>query len=156
MAVISVTPALSANDISAAKALCIEYAESLNFSLCFQGFDAEMAEFPRLYAPPKGALLLGRVDGVPQGVVALKEIAPGICEMKRLYTRPSARGTGLGPKLVEHIVAAGQELGYRIMRLDTIPSMAAAIRVYQAAGFSETADYNGNPLPGAKFFERPL
>lgn len=156
MAAISVAPATSAEDIAAAKALCIEYAQSLNFSLCFQGFDEEMADFPALYAPPKGALLLGRVDSMPQGVVALKEIAPGICEMKRLYTRPAARGTGLGPLLVEKIVAAGRAIGYRSMKLDTIPAMAAAIRIYEAAGFRETTDYNGNPLPGAKFFERAL
>ena len=140
-------------DLAAARALIEAYARSLDFNLCFQGFDAEMAGFPGMYAPPHGALRLGLVDGVPLGVVALKRLDDGICEMKRLYVAPAARGTGLGRQLADSIVAAGRALGYRAVRLDTIGTMAAAISLYRALGFRPIPDYNGNPLPGAQFFE---
>lgn len=151
--ILLVTAPRNSADLEAARLLVEAYAKSLDFNLCFQGFDAEMAGFPALYTPPHGALRLGLLDGVPLGVVALKRLEDGICEMKRLYVAPEARGTGLGRQLAESILAAGQTLGYRAMRLDTIGTMAAAISLYRALGFRPIPDYNGNPLPGAQFFE---
>lgn len=155
---VSVLPATSVDDVDAARRLFLAYAESLGFSLCFQGFDREMASFPGDYASGRrGALLLGRVDGVPAGVVALRDLGGGICEMKRLFVSPGARGSGLGRALAAGIVAAGRDLGYTAMRLDTLETMTAAMELYRSLGFRPVANYNDNPLPGAKFFElKPL
>src|SRR5258708_12469109 len=77
------------------RALFLEYANDLAFSLCFQGFDAELAGLPGAYAPPLGALLLEP----EQGCVGLRPVDQQTAEMKRLYVRPAARGSGLGPRL---------------------------------------------------------
>src|SRR5437660_1381749 len=74
-------------------------------------------------------------------------------EMKRLYVRPSARGTGLGRHLVEAIVAEARRLGYTHMRLDTVPGMDAAQSLYEQLGFREIPPYRRNPIPGARFLE---
>ena len=155
---ISVLPAIDAANLAAARQLFLDYAGSLGFSLCFQGFDREMAAFPGAYGyGHRGTLLLGRVDGVPAGVVALRDLGNGVCEMKRLFVAPGARRTGLGHALATGIVAAGRDLGYVAMRLDTLETMTAAMGLYLSLGFRPCADYNGNPLPGVKFFElKPL
>lgn len=78
------------------RVLFLEYAQSLNFSLCFQGFDQELAGLPGDYAPPKGGLLLAAYQGEAAGCVALHRLEKEICEMKRLYLRPKFRGQGMG------------------------------------------------------------
>jgi ribosomal protein S18 acetylase RimI-like enzyme len=102
--------------------------------------------------------LLATVQGSePCGCVALKALeTPGDCEMKRLYVRPHARSLGVGRMLVERIVTEAKCAGYERMRLDTLPSMVAAQRLYRAAGFHEIAAYCENPVPGAVYLEFDL
>ena len=128
-----------------------EYAASLGVDLSFQGFEQELASLPGDYAPPRGRLLLA--DG---GCVALRPLGGDICEMKRLYVRPSARGTGLGRALVQRVIDEARALGYRAMRLDTLPSMTAAAAMYRAFGFREIEPYRFNPVEGTKYFELGL
>jgi len=141
-------------EIEAAKALIAEYAASLDFDLGYQDFESEMAGFPGEYAPPSGALLLGRLNGSAMGVVALQNLGAGICEMKRLYVRPAARGSGLGLALTQAVVDEGRRLGYRAMRLDTIRGQHdRAIRLYQVLGFRRIAAYYDSPIPGTLYFQ---
>jgi GNAT superfamily N-acetyltransferase len=134
------------------------YADSLGFDLGFQGFEDELAALPGDYASPRGAILLGGRAAPEEtlGVVALRPLAPDVCEMKRMYVAPGARGLGLGRALGEAIVAEGRRLGYRAMRLDTIDTMTPAIALYASLGFVPIAPYRHNPMPGALFFEAPL
>jgi GNAT superfamily N-acetyltransferase len=138
------------------RALLRAYAASLPFKLDFQDFDRELAELPGAYAPPRGALLVASVGGDVMGCVALRPLADDTCEMKRLFVLPAARGTGLGRRLVAAIVAEGRRLGYARMRLDTTPGMETAQALYEELGFSETAPYRHNPVPGTRFLELEL
>jgi len=149
-----VAAAQGPEDLAHIRDLFLEYARSLDFSLCFQGFDEELAALPGKYAPPEGALLLARVDGAVAGAVGLRPLGDGTCEMKRLYVRPEFRGTGAGRRLAERIVAIGGECGYRAMRLDTLASMEAARALYGSLGFREIPAYYDNPLCGALYFEK--
>ncbi len=152
-----IRPAETAYDIAAVKALFLEYAEAMDFDLCFQDFEAEMAAFPGSYAPPGGALLLAVLDGAPVGAVGLRDLGEDICEMKRLYLRPAARGTGFGRALAEAIIAAGRRLGYRAMRLDTIAGHHdRALAIYRELGFREIPPYYVNPIRGAIYLELRL
>lgn len=146
----------NAADIAAVKALFLEYAQSLDFSLCFQGFDQEMATFPAKYSPPKGGLLLAKVDSVPAGAVGVWQQSPGICEMKRLYLKPEFRGLDLGRRLAAGIVEEGRRLGYRAIRLDTLKTMVAARALYATMGFVEVEPYYDNPIDGAVYMELSL
>lgn len=153
----AIAPADGAGDLAAVRALFRAYAGSLGFDLGFQGFEAELASLPGKYAPPAGALLLARLDGVAVGCVALRDLGAGACEMKRLYLAPAARGHGIGAALVERAIAAARAAGYAVMRLDTVPGEHdAAIGLYRKRGFSEIPAYCFNPMPGAKFFELRL
>jgi ribosomal protein S18 acetylase RimI-like enzyme len=132
-----------------------EYAASLGVDLSFQDFERELAELPGEYVPPAGRLLLA-LDAEPAGCVALRPFEPGVCEMKRLYVRPAHRGSGLGRLLAQAIVEAGRDAGYERMRLDTLPSMAAARGLYRSLGFVEIEAYRHNPIHGTTYFERAL
>jgi putative acetyltransferase len=154
---ISIDSALWPADASVVHELFEEYAESLGFDLCFQGFDVELATLPGRYAPPSGRLLLARVDGSPVGCVALRDLDDGICEMKRLYVRPEARGTGAGTLLTDAIIAEARAAGYTRMRLDTIaPIMERAVSLYRRRGFIEIPAYAEHPIDGALYLELTL
>ena len=156
----SIRCAVSDADIALAKALFFEYAESLDFSLCFQGFDVEMDQFPGSYGPPGGCLLIGAVGEEPAGAVGLRPISvadgDGLCEMKRLYVRPSLRKLGIGQQLVHDVISEARSRGYRAMRLDTLPSMKSAREIYGAVGFVPIGNYNVSPLDGIEHFELDL
>jgi len=154
---LTLAQAESRAQIAHARALFLEYAESLGFSLCFQNFELELARLPGDYAPPEGRLLLAEYEGDLAGCVALHKLEPGICEMKRLYLRPQFRGKGLGRALAEVIIAEARHIGYQRMRLDTVePVMKDAVAMYRKIGFREIAPYCTNPIAGVLYMELSL
>jgi putative acetyltransferase len=138
------------------RTLLREYAASLPFELDFQDFDRELAELPGAYAPPRGALLVARTDGIVSGCVALRPLEGDACELKRLFVRPAARGSGLGRRLATAVIDEARRLGYARMLLDTTPEMAAAQALYEELGFEKTAPYRHNPVAGTRFLELQL
>lgn len=155
---VTIIQAETAEHISTARELIVEYATWLEFNLCFQGFEDEMWSLPGKYAPPAGRLLLALWDGRPAGVIALRALEdPGLCEMKRLYVRPEFRGYGIGRILAERAIGEAAKLGYTRMRLDTIPGkMDHAIEMYRELGFAETVPYYNTPVGHTLFMELAL
>src|SRR5215213_4229115 len=152
-----ISQANTQEDIRQARALFEEYAAGVGTSLCFQNFDRELANLPGDYAPPDGRLLLATEDEQLAGCIALRKLAPSVCEMKRLFLRPAYRGNGRGKLLVETIIDEARKLGYTTMRLDTLPGrMDKAIALYESLGFIEIAPYCENPVEDAKFMELDL
>jgi ribosomal protein S18 acetylase RimI-like enzyme len=143
--------------LSSVRALFLEYAQSLpGVDLAYQNFDDELATLPGGYAPPTGALLLASVDDQPAGCVGLHAWEPGISEMKRLYLKPSFRGHGVGRALVVAVMERARTLGYRRIRLDTLPTMVEAQALYRRLGFHEIGAYRRSPIEGTRYFEAEL
>jgi ribosomal protein S18 acetylase RimI-like enzyme len=141
-----------AADADALRGLFREYFDWLGPEGWFTDVEAELAALPAGYE----ALLVARDGDNIVGCVALRPLETGTCEMKRLYVRASARGSGAGRALVEASIAQACELGYTTMRLDTLPTMDAARALYLSLGFRPIARYNDNPIKGVLFFELSL
>ncbi|MBR7038305.1 MAG: GNAT family N-acetyltransferase [Oscillospiraceae bacterium] len=123
-----------------------EYTQRLGRDLSFQGFEAELRDIPKKYAPPYGALLAAVEDGQVLGMVAYHRHSASRCEMKRLYVSPAARGRHLGARLVASILARAAADGFSEMVLDTITPLKSAIRLYERFGFTPCAPYYANPM----------
>jgi ribosomal protein S18 acetylase RimI-like enzyme len=153
----TIEAARSAPDVAAVAALFRAYAGELPVDLAYQGFATEVASLPGPYAPPAGALLLARAgDGRALGCVGLRPLGEGWGEMKRLYVAPAARGLGLGRALLAAVLDEARRLGYREVRLDTLPTMSEAIAMYRRAGFTPIAPYYDGAPDGTLFLARPV
>ncbi len=153
---VSILEARDAEMVQAVATLFREYAAGLGISLEFQDFAAELARLPGEYGPPGGRLLLARDGETEVGCVALRKLDDGICEMKRLYVRPPYRRGGTGRRLAERAIEEARRIGYRKMRLDTLPAMQEAQALYLVLGFREIAAYRFNPVPGTRYLELGL
>lgn len=151
-----ITPS-TATELEAARQIIREYAAQLQVDLCFQGFEAELAELPGEYAEPRGALLLAEQNGEPVGCCALRPLDTvdyaNACEIKRLYVKQGLRGTGLGRQLTETILDAARRAGYDCVLLDTLDEMESARTLYQDLGFEEIPPYYHNPIEGAHYLK---
>ena len=136
-----------ADDAEAVVRLVSEYVDGLGQDISFQDVETELADPLEFY----DVVLLAE-----NGCVALRRIDDATCEMKRLYVRPHARGTGLGRQLAEALLAEARARGYRRIVLDTLSAMASAQTLYRSLGFRDTKPYRYNPLPGASFLELEL
>jgi len=148
--------AATAADGPVVRTLLDEYVGWLGLDLGFQGFDAEYRNWPGDYGPPRGACLVADVGGETVAMVALRPLDEEVCEMKRLFVRPSARGLGLGQAMIERVIDEARRLGYREMRLDTLPVMDQAQGLYAQAGFRDIAPYYDTPIAGTRFMALAL
>lgn len=154
-----ITPATAA-ELQATRHIFEEYARQLGIDLCFQNFDAELAELPGDYAEPAGTLLLAMVNGELAGCCAMRPLDavdyPNACEMKRLYVRNTYRRLGLGRQLAEAVMDAARVAGYHHMLLDTLTEMESARALYQDLEFKEIPPYYHNPIAGAHYLKVDL
>lgn len=148
--------AVSASDIDEIRVLFREYADSLGVNLGYQGFEEELRDLPGSYAPPAGTLLLARRDDELLGCVGVRALDPATAEMKRLYVRDAARGTGLGRILAEAAIRFATCSGYERMRLDTLPQMQRAQDLYRELGFVPIDAYRFSAVPGTVYLELML
>jgi putative acetyltransferase len=139
-----------------ARELFLQYADSLDFNLEFQGFTQELAGLPGCYAPPRGCILLAELSGQFVGCAAVRPLAAKICEMKRLFVKPECRGRGIGRSLACAVIDRARESGYEKMRLDTVASMTEAKALYASLQFRSIAAYRYNPIDNTSYMELDL
>lgn len=100
---------------------------------------------PALFVPPAGVFLVAELDGTPIGCGGVRMIAPDRGEVKHLWVRPAARGTGLGRALLTELEHRAADLGATEIVLDTNERLAAAQALYRSSGYVDIPPYNDNP-----------
>ncbi len=149
--------ASSSHDYQLAAALFKEYAGQLGIDLEFQDFKTELEYIEQIYRRPFGSILLVYINSDNlAGCAGIRKFENTICELKRMYLRKPARGQGMGKALLQKSIALAKELKYTRMRLDTLPTMKQAIKLYEQEGFYEISSYRYNPIKGTKYFEIEL
>ena len=134
-----------------------EYAYQTGYDLEFQNFNEELKKIESHYSAPGGAIFIGYdEEGVPIGCFGIRKFDASICELKRMYLKPEARGLGIGKQLLNKAIEVGSELKYKKMRLDTLPTMVSAIKLYEKTGFYKIEAYRFNPVAGALYYEIKL
>lgn len=134
--------------VDVARELIREYAAMPHVAGRWMNAESEIAELPGPYAPPRGSILLAKLGTKFVGCACVRGFdEPGVCEMKRLYVRPTARGEGIGEMLVRALVDQARGLGYFTMKLDTAPELAAAQALYRRLGFTRIPHYHEHLLP---------
>jgi ribosomal protein S18 acetylase RimI-like enzyme len=149
--------------------LLVEHIEWDTSQVAKMGLDAQAAldfyyasgeeELPGVYAPPEGRMLLATHSARPAGCGAFHRMSPDTCEMKRMYVRPEFRQMRIGRQLTEILIAAAQQSGYGVMRLETTTFMDKAIAMYSSFGFRACPPYYEIPesfLPITVFMELNL
>ena len=150
---LTILQARSPRELAIAADLFREYARSLPFPLDYQGFEEELASLPGKYAPPAGVILIATHAAEPVGCIAMRHLDPmpgdptPVCEMKRMYVRPTARGLGLGRLLATTLLDHARAAGYTMMKLDSEATFTPALTLYRSLGFSDCPDYNNDPMP---------
>jgi len=153
---IQILSAQEQNHYQKVRELFMQYADSLDFDLEFQGFSQELASLPGHYAPPEGCILLAEESGCFVGCVAMRPMEDKICEMKRLYARSGYRGRGIGRMLACSVIDRARSIGYEKMRLDTIATMKEARTLYYSLEFRNINAYRYNPVNEASYMELEL
>ena len=133
-----------------------EYANSLNISLAFQNFTEELTIIESMYGSPIGCLLLVYDNDEAIACAAYRKIEDGICELKRMYIKPTHRGMKIGKNLLQMLCARAFKNGYTKMRLDTLDTMMPAIGLYKKNGFYTIPAYYHNPNEGVVYMEKCL
>lgn len=146
----------SPEEYGAARRLIQEYADSLSVDLVHDNFENEIGHLNSYYGPPTGLILLAKENNETVGVVCVRNLGDFIAEIKRMYVQPDFRGKGIGRKLLTRAITEAKGLGYRYLRLDTIPEMRSAIKLFSSFGFYEIEDSGSSPYAGRRFMEHKL
>jgi GNAT superfamily N-acetyltransferase len=105
--------------------------------------------------PPGGALILGTIDGEPVAIGGVRDLDGRIAEIKAMFVAPSFRGRGISRRLLARLESIAAERGCEAVRLDTLEALAAAVSLYESAGYARVPDYNASPYAD-RWYERPL
>jgi len=138
------------------KNLFQQYANSLEVDLDFQDFTNELKTIDKQYNKPKGALILAYKNNVALGCAGIRELNKDTAELKRMFVKAEYRKYKIGRKLLELAIDIAKELHYKIIRLDTLPTMTPAQNLYHSFGFYEIPSYRFNPVSGTIYMEKKL
>ena len=139
-----------------AKKLTKDYMLWLGEDLFDQGVEKEFSIFHEMYNKPNGCFIYATINGTIAGGVGVRYLEKDICEMKRLFVYDAFRGHQLGKILSDELIKVSKNLGYKKMRLDTIPRLKNAMELYQNLGFYEIPKYYDNPDESVVYFELEL
>jgi DNA-binding MarR family transcriptional regulator/GNAT superfamily N-acetyltransferase len=133
------------------------YVAELNRRAPERGFDPTKGSTAARHEVvwPNGAFVVMYLRGEPVGCGAVKHHPGEVSDIKRMWIAESARGLGLGRRLLEHLEGVARERGSKRARLETGDVLGEAIALYRSAGYAEVEPFNDEPFAD-RWFEKPL
>jgi DNA-binding MarR family transcriptional regulator/GNAT superfamily N-acetyltransferase len=119
------------------------------------GFDPQLSVSSDEFRPPTGEFLLASLRSDPVGCGALRLPSGQPPEIKRMWVAASARGLGIGRRLLNALEARAARLGSPVVRLDTNRTLTEAIAMYRSAGYVEVEAFGDEPY-AHHWFEKRL
>lgn len=144
---VEINPVRTAEQAEAVRVLAYEFVDWLaerypdwgpriEAYLTAQKFHEQIKDVRQQYHPPTGECLLATLDGLPIGILMLKDIGGGSCEMNRMFVRPAGRGLAIGRALVLQLIAIARNMGFQTMTLSAGPRHHEALSLYRSVGFA--------------------
>jgi putative acetyltransferase len=143
-------------EFAAAAILFKEYAQWLQVDLCFQNFEEELLQLPKMYNLPTGGIILCKKDETYIGCVGIRKIDETNCELKRMFVQLPYHKLGIGSILLQKAIDLAKDCGYKTIKLDTLNHMTPAINLYKKNGFYEVTPYYHNPNETAVYMQKQL
>ena len=126
--------------------LAVEAADRYGLSLDVEAMmSSDLGESSRFW-PPHGRFYVLRSGGSFVGVGGLKQLSTEVGEIERMYVQPHVRGFGVGRRLLERLINDGREIGYRVLKLESLKFLTAAHTLYRSVGFVEIPPYADNSM----------
>jgi len=139
-----------------ARVLFKEYADDLGVDLSFQDFETELRTIHVQYNEPDGGLLLAFINDYAVACAAVRRSDDETAELKRMYVKSRYRGQRIGVELLKRSLNLAKNLGYKMIRLDTLENMTRAQELYKSFGFYTIPPYRFNPIRGTIYMEKAL
>ena len=119
-------------------------------AVLYDGLDQNGPDMPKAgpseLGPPDGGFWVGYVDARPVCCGGIKRLPDGACEIKKMYVVPTLRGRGVARRLLGFLEDTARTRGYPVARLDSGSRQPDAIHLYTSAGYTETENFNANPV----------
>jgi DNA-binding MarR family transcriptional regulator len=133
------------------------YVAELNRRSPERGFDPRQGATaePHEVRPPNGAFVVVYLRGEAVGCGAVKHHPGAVTDIKRMWLAESARGLGLGRRLLEHLEGLARDHGASEAHIETSDVLPEAIALYRSAGYVEVAPFNDEPFAD-RWFTKPL
>src|SRR5215211_6950021 len=132
------------------------YVTELNRRSPERGFDPRQGATaePHEVRPPRGAFVVAYLRGEAIGCGAVKHQPGAVTDIKRMWIAESARGLGLGRRLLEHLEHLAREHGSSEAHIETSDVLPEAVALYRSAGYLEVAPFNDEPFADRWFTKR--
>ena len=133
------------------------YVAELNRRAPGRGFDPSRGATaePHEVRPPHGAFVVVYLRGEAIGCGAVKHHPGGVTDVKRMWLAESARGLGLGRRLLEHLERLAREHGSSVAHIETSDVLPEAVALYRSAGYVEVPAFNEEPFAD-RWLAKPL
>lgn len=148
--------AKSHDDFQRSKEIILEYVKTLDIDLAYMDLPTEFSTMELKYSSPQGVFILAFDGDIVAGCVGIRKIDQQIAELKRLYVRKAYRGLNIGSDLLQKALDVAQQLSYQKIRLEVIPSLQKAKKLYYSFGFNEIPPYFNNQVEGTTYMEKSI
>ncbi len=126
--------------------LAVGAAERYGLSFDIEAMVSADLEASSRFWPPHGRFYVIRSRSSFVGVGGLKQLSTEVGEIERMYVQPHVRGIGAGRRLLERLINDGREIGYRVLKLESLKFLTAAHTLYRSVGFVEIPPYADNSM----------